>query len=264
MKRYLFNKVVIVSLVICFCLMADSLFAAPPTIVVRSPSDNSTISYKTTIVFLADAKDPEDVILTGQSIIWMSDKDGFLGYGMSFTKSNLSVGTHEITVTATDSDGEEDADSITVIVSNQPPDVLITSPQDNIAKPQGSILTFLATAKDPEDGILTGQSVVWESDRDGFLGFGTSFTKSNLTVGTHVITITATDSSGKKGSDSITVIIGNTEPTILITSPADNSTHSKGTTLVFIANATDSEDGILTGQSVVWESDKDGFLGYGT
>ncbi|MGD9732712.1 MAG: choice-of-anchor U domain-containing protein [Desulfamplus sp.] len=263
MKRYLFNKVVIVLLVICFCLIADSSFAAPPTIVIISPSDNSTISYKTTIVFLADAKDPEDVILTGQSIIWMSDRDGFLGYGISFTKNTLSVGTHIITSTAKDSDGEETSASITVTVSNKSPEVLITSPQDNIAKPQGSILTFLATAKDPEDGILTGQSVVWESDRDGFLGYGTSFTKNNLTVGTHVITITATDSFGQEDIDSITVIIGNTAPNILITSPADNSTHSKGTTLVFIANATDPEDGILTGQAVVWKSDKDGFIGYG-
>ncbi len=244
--------------------MADSLFAAPPTIVVRSPSDNSTISYKTTIVFIADAKDQEDVILTGQSIIWMSDRDGFLGYGISFTKNTLSVGTHSITSTAKDSDGEEAVASITVTVTNQSPEVLITSPQDNIAKPQGSILTFLATAKDPEDGILTGQSVVWESDRDGFLGYGTSFTKNNLTVGTHLITITATDSSGKKSSDTITVIIGNTAPNILITSPANNSTHSKGTTVVFIANANDPEDGILTGQAVVWKSDRDGFLGYGT
>lgn len=264
MKRYLFNKVVIVSLVICFCLMADALFAAPPTIVVRSPSDNSNISYRTTIVFLADAKDPEDVILTGQSIIWMSDLDGFLGYGTSFTKDTLSVGTHSITATARDSDSEEGSASITVTVTNQSPEVLITSPQDNITKPQGAILTFLVTAKDTEDVILTGQSVVWESDRDGFLGYGTSFTKSNLSVGTHVITITATDSFGNKGSDSITVIIGNTAPNILITSPANNSTHSKGTTLVFIANATDPEDGILTGQAVVWKSDRDGFLGYGT
>ncbi|MBF0199874.1 MAG: hypothetical protein HQK66_00905 [Desulfamplus sp.] len=261
---YLVNKKLIIFSMLFFCLTATSLFAAPPTLVIRSPADNSTVSYRSTIVFLADANDQEDGILTGQSIIWLSNNDGFLGYGISFTNSRLSVGTHTVTATARDSDGEETSASITVTVSNEAPEVLITSPQDNSTRPQGAIITFLANAKDPEEGVLTGQSVIWESDRDGFLGYGISFTKSNLTVGTHVITATATDGFGKTGSDSITVIIGNASPKVLITSPADNSSHPKGLTLVFLASATDPEDGVLTGQSVVWKSDRDGFLGYGT
>ena len=246
-----------------FLSVATVSFAAEPSIVIRSPANNGSYAYETMLTFLADATDPEDMMLTGNSIIWMSDQDGFLGYGTSFTKRNLSTGEHLITATATDSAGDEAIASITVTISNSPPTVIITSPADNSTSAYGSIFAFLANATDSEDSVLTGQSVIWESDRDGFLGFGTSFTNDDLSIGSHTITVTATDSVGATDTDQITVTIQNDAPKVLITSPANNSEIGEGQIVAFLANATDPEDNVLTGQSVVWQSDRDGFLGFG-
>ena len=79
---------------------------------------------------LGRANDSEDGALGGDSLIWTTDRtdlqDEFLGFGESlplrlFTGDICSqrAGTHEITLTATDSAGNVSADSITVIVRRQ-------------------------------------------------------------------------------------------------------------------------------------------------
>lgn len=86
------------------------------------------------------------------------------------------------------------------------PDVTITSPSDGSSVPVNTSITFAATATDPIDGDIAGD-LAWDSDRDGPLGSGGSFSTSALTVGTHVITASVTNSGGVTGFDSITVII---------------------------------------------------------
>lgn len=246
-------------------LLADisPLFAETPSVIITAPANNSVLRYQESVVFLANATDLEDGPLTGNAVVWSSDVDGFLGYGTSFVKNSLSVGEHVITATATDTDGGEQSASVTIKVQNNPPRVIVTSPIDNSTHTYSKPITFVATVSDTEESILTGDSVVWESDKDGFLGFGTSFNRDSLSVGDHEITVTATDSLGETGSDTISITVSNAAPSVVITAPTHNSGEVYGATVIFFANATDSEDGVLTSQSVMWESDKDGFLGYG-
>jgi dipeptidyl aminopeptidase/acylaminoacyl peptidase len=72
---------------------------------------------------------------------------------------------------------------------------------------QGTSVSFQGSATDPEDGTLTGASLVWTSSEDGQIGTGTSFTKSNLSVGAHTITLTATDSGALTGTISVSIIV---------------------------------------------------------
>jgi len=58
------------------------------------------------------------------------------------------------------------------------------------------------TANDTEDGAMTNLS--WSSSINGSLGTGTNLFVTNLTHGTHTITLTATDSCFAEGSDTIT------------------------------------------------------------
>jgi endoglucanase len=51
------------------------------------------------------AADPEDGSLSGRALQWRSDLQGFLGSGESFPLGDLAAGTHRITLSATDSDG---------------------------------------------------------------------------------------------------------------------------------------------------------------
>ena len=68
-------------------------------------------------VFRASAIDAEDEPLdeTG-AITWTSSLSGTLGAGGELWVSGLSTGTHRITMTVADSDGDVGADEITIFV----------------------------------------------------------------------------------------------------------------------------------------------------
>jgi hypothetical protein len=65
---------------------------------------------------------------------------------------------------------------------------------------------FSGTATDAEDGNLSA-SLSWTSSLDGTIGSGASFATSTLSVGTHTVTASVTDSGGLPGSDAITVTV---------------------------------------------------------
>jgi hypothetical protein len=88
---------------------------------------------------------------------------------------------------------------------NLPPNVTITSPANGSGFDEGTDITFQATATDIEDGDLTS-GVTWTSDQDGPLGTGGSIA-TTLSVNTHTITASVTDSGGNSGDDQIAVTV---------------------------------------------------------
>jgi len=111
-------------------------------------------------------------------------------------------------------DGLPDAtwlDSVEVNVQdNSAPTSVISAPLNGTTFTQGGEISFIGSGTDPEDGQLTGNSLIWTSDKDGQIGTGQSFTKSNLSVNTHTITLTAKDSDGATGTDSVTITVAST------------------------------------------------------
>ena len=140
---------------------------------------------------------------------------------------------------------------------NQPPVAHITAPSNNSSFAQGASVSFAGNGSDPEDGTLTGSSLVWSSSRDGQIGAGTSFNTSSLSVGTHTITLTATDSQGATGTATITVTITgqtqNQSPSAHISAPANNAIITPNTPVTLTGTGSDPEDGTLTGASLVWK-----------
>src|SRR5262249_33718589 len=47
-------------------------------------------------------------------------------------------------------------------------------------------------------------SLTWTSDRDGVIGHGASFTTTSLSIGTHTVTASATNSEGNAGTATVT------------------------------------------------------------
>jgi len=87
------------------------------------------------------------------------------------------------------------------------PTATINHPGDGETRAANVDIPFVGVATDPQDGALTGASLVWTSDQLGSpIGTGTSF-QAALPAGTHVITLTAADSDSNTGTDSITLII---------------------------------------------------------
>lgn len=73
------------------------------------------------IVLSAEAEDVEDGPLSGDSVVWTSSLDGTLGTGVELVVGELSPGQHQITVRATDSDGNQSAASFDLVAGTGEP-----------------------------------------------------------------------------------------------------------------------------------------------
>ena len=110
-----------------------------------------------------------------------------------------------------ENDGKVYEFSLPPLSGNALPTVTITAPPAGSTFTQGAPITFTGTATDAEDGNLTA-SLAWTSSVNGSIGAGGSFSTSTLSVGTHTITASVTDSGGLQGSAAITVMVNAAAP----------------------------------------------------
>jgi hypothetical protein len=243
-------------------LVLTVLANTPPVVTLASPLEGSSSTEGDLVGFSATASDAEDGDLTA-GLAWTSDLDGAIGSGGSFGLTSLSVGTHLITASLVDSHGAPGQDTVTISVNaNTPPLVSLTSPPDGASSIETDEVSFSATASDLQDGDLA-PSLSWSSNLDGAIGSGASFSLTTLSVGTHVVTASVTDSHGAPGQDSITfTVAANTPPVVTILSPADGSSAVETDPVTFTATASDAQDGDLSA-GLAWSSDLDGPIGSG-
>ncbi|MFM7259343.1 MAG: hypothetical protein ACKO3W_01940, partial [bacterium] len=90
--------------------------------------------------------------------------------------------------------------------ANTAPTVSISSPAGGSSFVSGATITFSGSATDTQDGSLTA-SMTWTSSLQGAIGTGGSFSRSDLVVGTHTITASATDSGSLSGSSTVTITV---------------------------------------------------------
>jgi len=223
-----------------------------PDVDILRPRQGQLFYYPFDVIPLQASVFDQDETLSSDTIQWLLD-----GYPITtapaLSAGSLSPGPHRIGAFAKDSTGlQSNVDSVTIyldyippittqvppvtttnappgpVTSKVPPSpITITDPVVNINGPQrGTIfltdgyINFDASATDFEDGFLTKSSVQWRSDLDGYLGQGqrVQVDSGRLTLGLHVVTVTATDSSGRSASASTKILI--TEgPKVTITSP---------------------------------------------
>lgn len=201
-------------------IIIEQAFNSPPTVQIVQPFHLTPYAADSVITFSGTAVDIEDGALTGASVTWTSDLDGLLGTGTNFTMTGLSLGLHTITMRAEDSGLAFATDQVMINVTpvgdaNQPPIATILQPRDDKVFIEGSPVTFQGSGIDQEDGTIQDRLLRWTSDRDGFLGTGTSLTISTLQRGRHLITLKVRDSGGKQDSSGVNIFISavnNTPP----------------------------------------------------
>lgn len=237
----------------------------PPSVSIDSPSDGASFVEGSTVSCEGTAEDEVDGALSGSSVTWESDQDGEIGTGTTVVTSGLSVGSHTVTMTATDQAGNSGSASISITVEeNDAPSASIDSPSEGSVFGRGAPVEMRGSASDPEAGSLAGSSLQWSSDQDGDLGTGESVTRTDLTVATHSIRLVATDPQGLADTASVSVTVEpNGQPSASISAPSDGATFQEGTSITFQGSGSDPEDGALTGSSLEWSSDIDGTLGTG-
>lgn len=121
---------------------------------------------------------------------------------LNITPNGTASGTTNVTVTV--SDGTSSAsETFLLTVTNSAPIVSIEAPLNNDNFTVTDSIIFQATATDLEDGALSA-NIQWLSDIDGSLATGNLFNMT-LTVGSHTLTASVTDSGTLTSSDSIII-----------------------------------------------------------
>lgn len=235
---------------------------AAPVVTISAPSTGNTFTSTDVILFSGTSNDAEDGDLTA-AIVWSSSLDGPLGTGSS-VNATLSIGTHTITASSTDSEPEVGTAVISIAVTappNTPPVVAIIGPSDGSSFTTADSIALSGTSNDVENGDLSA-NIVWTSDIDGALGSGATVNTS-LSVGSHVVTASSSDGE-LTGSDSITIVITalNSPPSVVVTTPTTGSAFSTADSITFAATAVDAEDGDISG-ALNWTSSIDGSIGSG-
>jgi hypothetical protein len=85
-----------------FFAIATSGASGPPTVTITSPKTGATISDSRSLQLSGSAVDVDGRAITAGSLSWTSDVDGALGQGGSVQVNSLRIGTHTISLTATD------------------------------------------------------------------------------------------------------------------------------------------------------------------
>lgn len=257
-----------------------TVYNTPPGVSILSPTDGAVIAPGSLIEFWGVVDDSQDAA-EDLAISWASSVDGQLGTdpadadGTTYLAvTELTAGTHAITLTAVDGDGESGLATITVEVeyggtSADGPTVIMTGPAEGSSFLSGEEISFVAAVTDPDQTCDTLDIAV-VSDIDGTLWTGNpdagctvSAAYTGLSVGDHVVTITATDVDGHVGTDSAGLsVVADGRPTATITSPTAGEEFSTSETVLLEGTVGDVEtDTELL--SVTWSSDRDGVLGSG-
>jgi hypothetical protein len=164
-----------------------------PVVTITSPADNGVYNSGT-------------VPPAGYTVTDNLDQNPtvvIIGYG-------TEEGVHTMAVTATDAAGNVGAASITYLVDNTPPDILINSPVDKGIYKLGTLPAADYSVVDDYDSNPTVTV-------DGY----------SANLGTHTMTVTATDAAGNVGTASVTYLVSKnpvvsvdkTPPVITIRSP---------------------------------------------
>jgi len=189
--------------------------ANAPTVTVTDPATHEDWPAGTTQTVSWAGSDADGDPLT-YSLFYSRDGATFQALATGLTGTSYDVEVDSIAggdnakfrVVASDGVNTGFGDSATISVPNKPPFVAITNPANNTLVAQGGLVVFGGGATDLEDGPLSGDNLVWSSDKDGALGTGGSLPLNTLSAGLHTITLRATDSDGAFAEASITVVVG--------------------------------------------------------
>jgi serine protease len=238
----------------------------PPTIKITEPPPNSTFLYNTYITFGSHVSDPEQPGgVAGLQVVWSSNVDGLLCTGIVCDFPRLTIGQHTITATITDPFGAKASASMPLKVTKPPPPTAyIVLPGNNATFSASQQIHLVGAGSGLSQPPLPSYELAWSGNTAGALGTGSDIWVT-LPAGAQTITLTATDDFHQTGTAevSITLQSGTVLPTVKILSPAYLSELATGQPETFQGEASEPPNGALSGASLQWTDNIDGYLGQG-
>ena len=227
-------------------LYYENLLDNQPPIAVIESVNPTTALQGTPVTMLGSASDIDGSVI---DYLWHSSIDGNLSNEVNFTISNLSQGYHVISFRAMDSEGKwSQAATINIGVGDFP-EATIDSISNclslsNCVISEGVNIEFQGSSvsEASEDTEVMGYQ--WISDIDGLLSEQSSFSISNLSRGSHLITFRAVNDIGFWSSNVTTNILINGVPSISTVVFA--SKVIAGSNLMMYAEASDPDGDELT------------------
>jgi peptidoglycan hydrolase-like protein with peptidoglycan-binding domain len=225
--------------------------SAPSSVSVQSLSPSSSITSGMTVSFAASASgfsSPSYTVSDSFSGSSISNSNINSSGNFSWTPGSNQYGTHNITITVTDSSGHNASATETITVSSAPT-VVIQSLAPGSSVNAGQAVTFFASASgfsNPSYSVSDsfGGTTVSANTINSSGNF--SWTPVNSDAGTHTITVTAVDSSGHTATASQTITVGGTGASIQGLSPG--TTVIVGNPVTFSVAASGFSNPVFTAQ----------------
>lgn len=219
-----------------------------PVITITEPMDGDTFIVGPNIDLIATATDAEDGDLSA-NIEWSSSVDGVLGTGASLSV-NLSIGTHTIKASVTDSDNAmtEETISINVQVNNAPvavDDIVVTEEDqvviinvlDNDTDADGNVLTITFVAEATYGTVVNNSTDVTYTPNSGY-------------VGQDSFTYTISDGFGGTSSATVTVTMTSNNQSPVANNDDESTLKNQPVTIQVLANDTDVDADVLSISSI--------------
>lgn len=191
--------------------------ASAPTVTVTAPAAGAPPAGPLTVRWTGadadgDALSYSVLFSTNNGATWRSLANGLSATELTVDPAGLPGGAScKFRVVASDGALSGQGDSAVVTIPDKAPAVTITAPANGATYFPAQPVAMEATAYDLEDGDMSGAALSWSSDRDGLLGTGNLLTTIGLSTGTHVITLTASDSAGNLTTATRTITVAGAE-----------------------------------------------------
>lgn len=234
-----------------------------PSVAITAPNGGETLGGPTvTVTWSASDPDGDPLRFNVQyspdnGASWEMLAQNISGNSITLDSSNIVAGPQSLfRVWVTDGiNTASDQSNGSFTVPNHVPSVEIIEPASTLTVVTSQTLTLQGNAYDVDTGSMQADQLQWSSSIDGVLGNGDVLSVTELSVGTHIITLRADDGAGGVATDTVEVVVVS-NPT---QAPVANALTAGPTLIMFepangMTSATVSVDNQNAAQSIAWNA----------